>query len=277
MSEAGDVIASAASEQGMSGLKQDEFETCLIKIVSPWLGKGQTPVVACGMVGSRQGWTEAPYRQVPISPAGDMHQVACENDRIKAFILPGLKQEKHPDVMRGEETQIAGFLADQPEFDGVLCLPGTHTKWARISAGEVVSFQTFMTGEMFQLLSTQSVLRHSIGLVGWDDASFETAVSDAMSHPATLASKLFQLRASDLLEGATPEANRARLSGLLIGMELAAAKPYWLGQELALIGAPALNDLYGAALSSQGLTLSTYIGDEMTLKGLIAAYQEIRI
>jgi len=72
-------------------------------------------------------------------------------------ILPGLKQDKNPDVMRGEETQIAGFLAGNPDFDGVLCLPGTHTKWVHISAKEIVSFQTVMTGELFALLSQNSV------------------------------------------------------------------------------------------------------------------------
>jgi 2-dehydro-3-deoxygalactonokinase len=263
------------SDQGMSSLTSDEFEPCLLNLIEPWLGSGSTPVVACGMVGSRQGWTEAPYRAVPTTPAGLVHNVICKDPRITAHVLPGLKQLQHPDVMRGEETQIAGYLATNPDFDGVLCLPGTHTKWVRISAGEVVSFQTFMTGEMFDLLSTQSVLRHSVGTLGdWDQGVFEASISDAISHPAMMATKLFQLRASDLLEGVTPAANRARMSGLLIGMELAGAKPYWLGQEVALVGASALNDLYAAALTAQGLEVTKHSGDEMTLKGLTAAYQE---
>jgi 2-dehydro-3-deoxygalactonokinase len=132
-----------------------------------------------------------------------------------------------------------------------------------------------MTGEMFDLLSTQSVLRHSVGTLGdWDQDVFETSISDAISHPAMMATKLFQLRASDLLEGVTAAANRARMSGILIGMELAGAKPYWLGQEVALVGAPALNDLYTTALIAQGLETTQHSGDEMTLKGLTAAYQE---
>ena len=275
MSDAGTVLAEARSDQGMSGLAADEFEPCLINLIDAWLGSGTTPVYCCGMVGSRQGWSEAPYREVPTTPAGVTSEVSCNDPRISVHILPGLKQLKHPDVMRGEETQLAGFLSMTPEFDGVVCLPGTHTKWVRISAGEVVSFQTFMTGEMFDLLSSQSVLRHSVGGIGdWDQSIFAASVSDAMSHPAMMATKLFQLRASDLLEGATPAANRARMSGLLIGMELAAAKPYWLGQDVALVGAPKLNTLYAAALSAQGLSAVQQTGDEMTLKGLTAAYQE---
>lgn len=275
MTRAGKVLAEAKSDQGMSSLAKDEFEPCLLGLIDPWLGSASTPVVACGMVGSRQGWTEAPYREVPTTPAGELYNVICKDPRITAHILPGLKQMKHTDVMRGEETQIAGYLAGNPDFDGVICLPGTHTKWVHISAGEVVSFQTFMTGEMFDLLSSQSVLRHSVGTIAdWDQNAFETAVSDAISHPATMAAKLFQLRASDLLERATPAANRARMSGLLIGLELAASKPYWLGQDVALVGAPKLNALYASALAAQGLTTTQQTGDEMTLNGLTAAYQE---
>lgn len=271
----GTMVAMAKSDQGMSSLSSEQFEPCLLDLIENWLGSGSTPVVACGMVGSRQGWTEAPYREVPTIPAGQLHNVICKDPRITTHILPGLKQLKQTDVMRGEETQIAGYLATDPDFDGVICLPGTHTKWVHISAGEVVSFQTFMTGEMFDLLSSQSVLRHSVGALGdWDQDAFEAAVIDAISNPAMIAAFMFRLRASDLLEGATPAANRARMSGLLVGLELAAAKPYWLGQKVALVGAPKLNDLYATALAAQGLTTTQQTGDEMTLKGLTAAYQE---
>lgn len=274
MTGAGAVLDRAVSQQGMSGLSRADFEPHLLSLIEPWLGTGVVPVFACGMLGARQGWAEAPYRTVPQTPLGEVFGAPCEDARIDVRILPGLKQTNQADVMRGEETQIAGFLSVAPGFDGVVCLPGTHTKWVHISAGEVVSFQTFMTGEMFDLLSSRSVLRHSVESESWDDAAFAGAVSDALSHPAQLAAKLFQLRASDLLEGATPAANRARLSGLLIGIELAAAKPYWLGQEIALVGAPQLNSLYAQALSAQGLTPTQHIGDEMTLKGLTVAYQE---
>jgi phosphonate metabolism protein PhnN/1,5-bisphosphokinase (PRPP-forming) len=93
--------------------------------------------------------------------------------RLSVHVAPGLRQGKPADVMRGEETQIAGFLALNPNWDGVICLPGTHSKWVHISAGEVVSFQTFLTGEMFALLSQASVLRHGMQGDGWDDAAFD--------------------------------------------------------------------------------------------------------
>ncbi|MEP5760668.1 MAG: 2-dehydro-3-deoxygalactonokinase [Litoreibacter sp.] len=275
MSDTNGVLDMVTSDKGMMDLERSEFEPHLLSLIEPWLGGETTRVIACGMIGARQGWAEVPYRKVPTIPTSDLHSITCEDSRLLVQILPGLKQLKHADVMRGEETQIAGFLAGNQNFDGVICLPGTHTKWAHISAGEVVSFQTFMTGELFDLLSCQSILRHSVGTrEDWSDAAFAEAVGDALSRPAALGANLFQLRASDLLEGRTLAANRARMSGLLIGMELAAAKPYWLGQEIALVGEPHLNDLYASALTAQGLAPSKHIGDEQTLRGLIAAYQE---
>ena len=177
--------------------------------------------------------------------------------------------------MRGEETQIAGYLELNPGFDGVICLPGTHTKWAHVSAGEIVSFRTFMTGELFALLSQQSVLRHGIASGGWDDAAFMTAVENAMARPHSLAADLFSIRAAGLLSDLPAASARSRLSGLLIGLELAGARPYWLGQRVALIGADALSRLYETALSAQATPAERGDGDETTLAGLTAAYKNL--
>ena len=177
--------------------------------------------------------------------------------------------------MRGEETQIAGFLADHPDFDGILCMPGTHTKWVHISAKEIVSFQTFMTGETFALLSENSVLKHSVATKNWDQDTFMEAVDKTLSRPESLAAQLFQIRASDLLDGTQAAVSKAKLSGALIGAELAAAKPYWLGRDVAIIGDPRLNDLYASALKAQGLDPQDYTGDDTTLKGLTAAYKDL--
>jgi 2-dehydro-3-deoxygalactonokinase len=225
------------------------------------------------MVGARQGWHEAKYRAVPCTPvaAGELAPVTTADPRLDVAIVAGLSQSKPADVMRGEETQIAGALALLPEFDGVFCLPGTHSKWVHVSAGEVVSFQTFMTGEMFALLSTQSVLRHGMASGGWDDATFDEGLSEALSRPEKIAARLFTLRAEGLLAGLSADAARARLSGLLIGIELAAAKPYWLGQEVVLVGTEALTASYARALATQGLSARKLDATACTLSGLASA------
>lgn len=273
MDAQGGVLDTRETDDGMGRTARDGFEPALLRALGTDVdGKVGVPVIVCGMAGSRQGWCEAPYAAAPCVPPGAAQAVRVPgtDPRIAVHILPGVKQDKPADVMRGEETQIAGFLARQPGFDGVLCLPGTHTKWARISAGEIVSFQTCMTGEMFSLLSQHSVLRHSVG-TGWDDAAFAEAVSDGMSHPATLAARLFGLRAEALLHGLDGDVARARLSGLLIGAELAATRPYWLGERVAVIGAEALSQAYVAGLAAQGALVEAVDGAGLTLDGLKAA------
>ncbi|MEM6372156.1 MAG: 2-dehydro-3-deoxygalactonokinase [Pseudomonadota bacterium] len=265
----GSIIERRQSDAGMGTLDRAGFEPALRALVGDAL---PAPVLACGMVGARQGWTEAPYAVAPCPPPGAADAVKV--DAMDVRILPGVKQSRPADVMRGEETQIAGYLSRHPGFDGVICLPGTHTKWVHISAGEIVSFRTAMTGEVFSLLSTQSVLRHSMG-TGWDAASFDAGVDQAISKPEALAASLFSLRAEGLLEGLSPDSARARLSGLLIGAELASMRPYWLGQQVALIGAESLSRAYADALSAQSVPCHTAGVEDMTVAGLAAAWTQI--
>ena len=272
------MIAEAVSDDGMGKLARDAFEPALIRLIEPWLSaRHQTSVIACGMVGSRQGWHEAPYRTTPCHPLDPTALVAVPttDSRIAVLVVPGLRQNRPADVMRGEETQIAGALVLNPGFDGVFCLPGTHSKWAHVSAGEVVSFQTFMTGELFALLSTQSVLRHGMTGDGWDDEAFDQGLSDALSRPEKIAANLFSLRAEGLLTGLAAPQARARLSGLLIGIELAAAKPYWLGQPIAIIGADALSATYARALSAQGNRPGIVPAADTVLAGLTLAHKSM--
>jgi len=283
MDRAGQVLAQAASDRGIAALDGAGHEAALLALIGGWLPdpalvQGRLPVLACGMVGSRQGWIEAPYRAVPCLPLAAVGLVAAPvaDPRLAVWLVPGLMQAQAADVMRGEEVQIAGFLAAAPDFDGVLCLPGTHAKWARISAGEVVSFQTFMTGELFALLSERSVLRHGMAGEGWDEAAFDAGVEVALARPERLAARLFSIRAEGLLQGLTPGAARARLSGLLIGAELAGAKPYWLGQDVALVGAEALTALYGRALAQMGMQVRQCDGGTAVLAGLTAARAILR-
>lgn len=274
MSASGTVLDEVRSDRGMSSLKPDEFEQALRHAIAPWDHKG-APIVACGMVGAKQGWMEAPYAVVPCpaTPEGFSKPSACDLD---VHIIAGLKQADPADVMRGEETQIAGFLAMNKNWDGVICLPGTHTKWAHISADEVVSFQTYMTGDLFAAISGNTVLKHSVISDDWDNDAFDGGVADAMARPERLAARLFSLRAEGLLNGMQNGTAKARLSGLLIGAELAGAKPYWLGQRIAVIGAGGLSALYVRALAAQSAPATQVKGDAITLAGLTAAYRRLK-
>jgi len=278
MDDQNKVLHHVSSDRGMSTLTSDQYESTLIDLIGDALPEqGNIPVVCCGMAGSRQGWLEAPYTKVPCAPPsiGEATQVATKDPRLSVYILPGIKQLPVADVMRGEETQIAGFLFENPDFDGVICLPGTHCKWVHISAGEVVSFRTFMTGELFALICDKSVLRHSVGEEGWDAEAFETAVSDAISRPSAVSGNLFSIRAESLLCDLGSAAARSRISGMLIGIELAAARPYWLGQDVVIVGESGIATAYGSALAQQGAMARSVTAEDMTINGLSAAHAKL--
>ena len=278
MDSSGRVLADASSDHGMAKLERNGFESALLALIDDWLPQGRrTPVVACGMVGARQGWIEVPYREVPCRPVlfDGIGNPAARDPRLNMMILPGIKQvQPTPDVMRGEETQIAGILRHDPQFDGVICLPGTHTKWVSVSAGEIVHFRTFMTGELFNLLSTQSVLRHSLG-GGWDRTEFADSVASMIADPAAFAGRLFSVRAEALVSDFDAAMANARLSGLLIGAELAAAKPFWLGQKLTIVGNGPQAELYAEGLRTLGQSPQLIDASRVTLAGLTSAYLQL--
>jgi len=274
MSASGTVLDEVRSDRGMGSLKPAEFEQALRDAIAPWDHKG-APMIACGMVGAKQGWMEAPYAAVPCAATPEGFTKPDAGD-LDVYIIAGLKQADPADVMRGEETQIAGFLSMNKNWDGVICLPGTHTKWAHISADEVVSFQTYMTGDLFAAISGNTVLKHSVNSDDWDNDAFDGGVADAMARPERLAARLFSLRAEGLLNGMQNGTAKARLSGLLIGAELTGAKPYWLGQQIAVIGAGGLCSLYVRALAAQSAPATQVKGDAITLAGLTAAFKRLK-
>ena len=131
----GSVLAQRHSSDGMGDLRPDGFEAALVELADDLLPASEkTMVLICGMAGARQGWAEAPYVATPCPPPSVAAAVKVDttDTRLAAHIIPGIKQECPADVMRGEETQIAGFLDKYPNFDGILCLPGTHCKWVQI-------------------------------------------------------------------------------------------------------------------------------------------------
>jgi 2-dehydro-3-deoxygalactonokinase len=269
----GSAAAEAVGPAGAATLAPDGFEPALLVLAGGWLGEGRTDVIVCGMAGARDAWAEAAYAAVPCAPTPAAFARAPTRDpRLAVRILPGLRQDRPADVMRGEETQIAGLLAREPGFDGIACLPGTHTKWAHVHAGEVVSFASFMTGEIFALLASQSVLRRTVAADGWSQDDFLEAAADGLARPERVPGRLFGLRAEALLLGLAPERARARLSGLMIGAELAGARNYWLGREVVLIGAAGLAAAYRDALALAGLAARVADATELTRAGLAAAH-----
>ena len=194
------------------------------------------------MAGARQGWVEAPYAETPASP-GDLAAGAIRVEGLTrdVRILPGVAQKAggRPDVMRGEETIVLGLAA---EADAIVCLPGTHSKWVAVEGGRITGFSTFMTGEVFALLAGQSILRHAVeaGLdVLAERDAFASGVEAEFEAPELVLNRLFALRAAGLLGGAGAAETTARLSGLVIGLEMAGARRLHPGSERCVSPPPA--------------------------------------
>ncbi|MEP4432695.1 MAG: 2-dehydro-3-deoxygalactonokinase [Hyphomicrobiales bacterium] len=263
--------------EGAGGLKSTEFEPVFDRLVQGW---PDLPVWICGMAGSRQGWREAPYFSCPAALselASEFTQITTSSGRL-IRVIPGMlfKDERgNADIMRGEETQIAGLLARQPTFEGLVIMPGTHCKWVSVQNGKVLRFQTFLTGELYSLLATASILRHSVSAheadIPADNPAFLSGIEDAMTGTVPLVAGLFQIRTQDVLNGVLKDDSAARLSGLMIGAEFAAAKSAgWMDgtKDACIIGGRGLTPLYTKACEMAGLKPQTLFGLEASTSGL---------
>ena len=179
--------------------------------------------------------------------------------------------------MRGEETQLLGAVLETPGSTR-FCMPGTHSKWVSMEATVVTGFQTFMTGELYSILSQHSILSHSIGETGDidpTDRAFLTGVRDAWSRPAQFTHQLFSIRAGQLLHDRKTDDNRARLSGLTIGVELAGAG-VGSHEEVALVASGRLGALYRAALDACETPVRSIDADVAVRRGLLEAWRRDR-
>lgn len=258
---AGEVRDRIETGQGILEVPPGGFPATLRAAIGPWLAAGERLVLLCGMVGSRQGWVEAPYRPCPAGPAeiaGALTPIPFEGARC--LLVPGLSTRDAagvPDVMRGEETKLLGLLAELGDAPALACLPGTHSKWARIDGGQVQGFTTHMTGEVRATLLEHSILgRLAAPAAAEAEPDFLRGVRRAREAGGLL-HHLFGTRALGLMGELGPEGTEAYLSGLLIGHEVGAAVAGAGGDAppgpVHLAGAPALCRRYALAFGEFGL------------------------
>ena len=279
----GTVLASHAAPRGLLTVPAGAWPTVFAAEFGPWLAAHPgLPCLLAGMVGSRQGWVEAPYCPCPTSladlaahlcvvPAGpDAPSLAGH----PIAIVPGLLAEAAgtPDVLRGEETQVFGALQLLGLTDAeqvTLVLPGTHSKWVTVQRGRITGFATHMTGECYALLRQQSILARTLPPddSAWVVAAFDAGIAQAQT-PGGVLHHVFSVRSLGLMQRQSGAALASRLSGLVIGEELRAqALP--AGQTVVLVGGEGLTQRYQRALQQLGVAVQT-VGPEATWRGLAA-------
>lgn len=260
------------------------------------------PVLCCGMVGSRQGWAEAGYVRAPCdakavakaitwvpNPKSDSNRrigIISGVDWAPATAGASSARRPHeaPDVMRGEETQLIGAVeamsaSGELRKPWVACLPGTHTKWVDMRGGFIARFASYMTGELFEVVTRHSLLSKSVGEPTASEsdrlASFDSGIL-CSKQPGGLAMKLFSTRRADLCGALCSDRAGAYVSGMLIGDEVRAASVDFLAPQrdsetatpVVLIGSSAHVQRYARALKAFGFA-STALGDT-SARGLIA-------
>ncbi len=275
----GQALETRSAPGGVMAVQGGQFAQALLALCADWLAQTTCPLMASGMIGSRQGWREAPYLDAPTSLAQAARQlitvpvmVPDGRDERLLHIAPGLRcldSAGEFDVMRGEETQIWG--ADLPA-NSCCVLPGTHSKWAWLGEGGAIRhFKTFMTGELYGVLTQHSILGRLMVFGAEPGASqheaFAAGVRLGLLGHAELPHTLFAARTAGLMGRVAPEALPDFLSGILLGAEVggatAAIEPL---QHVTLIGDEALCQRYALALEIKGLAVSR-ANDGVTTRG----------
>lgn len=271
LGEGGCVLAARSGAVGVMAVNGGAFEEALQSLIGDWLREQPCALIAAGMIGSRQGWREAPYIACPAGlaqAAGQLTTVGLAGRRT-LHIVAGLRclgSDGEWDVMRGEETQLWG--ADLPS--GACCvLPGTHAKWARVAdSGRIDSFRTYMTGELYALLTQHGILGRLMVLGESRPQAFEQGVRRGLAEHARATHILFAARTAGLLGRIEPEGLPDFLSGLLVGIEIgseAAGGP--LPSAVTVVGDPALGARYAQALGIVGVQ-ARVAPDDVGTRGL---------
>jgi len=256
----GAVVSERAEPWGIMQLGARDFVTACRDVSSEWSSRPDLPVIASGMIGSANGWMEAPYRTAPAG-AAELASALVRVRDTKVLIVPGVSQTYGtPDVMRGEETQAIGAIALRSDLggDSLLLFPGTHSKWVRIRDERIDTFSTYMTGELYGVLRSHSILGRlangGADLLSADAgiAAFVLGVTTALDSERGTESLLFSARSRVLLGDLRAEASLEYLSGILIGGELRSALADGRKPD-ALVGDRALCARYSTALGLFGI------------------------
>lgn len=216
------------------------------------------PVILSGMASSTLGMIQLPYKQMPFKTDGSDLMVECVKASAEfehdVFVISGVCSKV--DVMRGEETQLVGSV-DGDSNDTLYIFPGTHSKHIAVKEGIAHDFRTYMTGEIFALLSKSSTLTQSLGDAadGINNEGFVAGVRDSVK--SNLLHQLFHVRSRFLLNNKAPEENRGYLSGLLIGSEVQElSRPE---VEKIVIVSSGMGDHYKMAIQTLGLEIPVSI------------------
>jgi 2-dehydro-3-deoxygalactonokinase len=267
VARSGAVLETISTAAGILSVKDQAFDATLEQHIAAW--EVSLPVVASGMITSRQGWLELDYAACPaglaaIAAAGRRH--TTQRGR-QVFFISGVSAraaDGSPDVMRGEETQVQGASVGGREY---FIAPGTHSKWITVEDGTITGFTTYMTGEVFALLRHNSILSRLIADEVSSSQAFARGVAAALADPAGFLHRIFTARTLPLFNEMPPADIASYLSGQVIGTEIAHATAHHeAGAHYTILATPALAAHYGQALALAGLSAG-FSASDVVIRG----------
>lgn len=253
----GEVLDQVSKPQGIMHVKDRDFEGSFRDLIGPWVQAAGLPVIASGMITSRNGWVETPYVSVPsgVQELADALVTHQTSDGTTVTFVTGMTTEHDgaPDVMRGEETQIVGASA-LGMSDGVFVLPGTHSKWITVQNSLINDYSTFMTGEVFAALRQHTILGTLIEEGPFQPEAFLKGCTAGLAEGSKLLHDLFGVRTLPLFGKIAGNMVEDYLSGLLIGAEVKGADAASIQKPVTIVGRDDLADRYEMALKLAGVT-----------------------
>ncbi|UPH70269.1 2-dehydro-3-deoxygalactonokinase [Abyssibius alkaniclasticus] len=271
LNDNGELLDRVSSPSGILNVPDRNFAAILDRNCGQW---PNVPTLMCGMIGSRNGWIEADYLS-GLTGASELAAQLKEIENTNIRIVPGISGQDFsggPDVMRGEETLLVGALALGAPRDGLICLPGTHSKWVNLVSGRIAGFSTYLTGEVFALMRDRSILSPLMeeNAIVWDRPQQNAFVEGVeMARDSTgLLHQLFSLRARVLTGHPAASDLVARLSGLMIGAELLSIKPDNGTASVSLITSGAIGERYRMALEHLDIGVIEYDAELCCQRGL---------
>ena len=283
-------VLATKSGPGVLHINEGSFEETFFDLVADWLEvHGPLRVLLSGAVGSTVGWRDAPYLDCPV----DAEQIIAGRTVFQArglefLIVSGLKTQGPlgaPDLMRGEELQLLGWMRLQSKqvTEQVIILPGTHNKWVLVKNDRVETFATALTGELYSLLENHSILITEPQEEPFSADWFMQGVNLAKRlQSGQLLQALFTTRSRQVAGDLSTQQARSYLSGLLVGADILGSIGLFTDQvaqlnKVVLIGDSTLTHAYQLALKSFAIEAQICDSTEIAMAGYQAIYESFAI
>ncbi len=271
------VVKKIVTNDGIKNIKKKNFENILIRKLGIKNNLNvKITILSCGMIGSKQGWFDTGYINNLNLNSKNLTKIKTKNKNLNFYIVKGILQKKPLDVIRGEETQILGYLSLFKKFTGYICLPGTHSKWIKINKGKLINFKTFMTGEMYEIITENSILKHSILENKINFKVFDNSLLLALHNEFNIFENLFEIRSRYLLTN-KKYFPRSEILGYLIGSEIKSNLKNIRRSNIVIIGSKSNSRIYSRALKTINIKNRSFDSSEMTVEGLKIFYKRLNL